>query len=475
MKIATRLMLLMLLTNLLIACSQDESSQSNVEVLPIQVLLSDSLSLNVTELPGEALPVWRTTRGNKPTLLLLAGNPMMQAPPAKLKVRIEKLLDESVASELVRQADPVRNPNPLLLPDMTVDVALRAGWFSELVWVVPHTDEHDDLSGTMLRDQLRAAGLINEEESIGLVTDNGTLLSGRLRGVPFRAVTLDTLPHITTPVVLHVDQNWFRDSYRTEIATPMLGLLFNTLGRLREHELSIVAATFCAGNLDHRISLDVRFAKDLLVQAFNDPGILDQAPPQSWQWIKEILYLQNFMQKEMVRERSQQIVAISPEKAWVHFVAYRAAADMRESSNAMSHLAEAVRLDPVYALEYRELMQRAYDFGDLKGAMRMLEHAGRVLSDNLEIRLEMAWLANDMNDYGRAKNIVRELLELEWSDIYFPQTPDYLRDFLAHLDRSTLEMPSSETGINSLNEKTPRNDIQTGSVRERILHPSQSR
>lgn len=123
------------------------------------------------------------------------------------------------------------------------------------------------------------------------------------------------------------------------------------------------------------------------------------------------------------------------------FSLFRSAADHREGTAALAYLAEAVRLDPVYALEYLDLADMAYEKGRPDEALRMLRQAARALPEVPRIRLNIAQLSHDVGDTTEALGEVDALRRLPWSSIYYPDTAKYLEGFASDLRRPPANRP----------------------------------
>lgn len=413
-----------------------------------RVIMYEPVRLQRVELIPEALTIWRQHAARKPTLLLLSNSPLTLPVPELLHEEIDALARTGSSREIARRSDPGR-PDPLFLPDMTLDVPLRLGWFRHLVWAVPVMDPENPPVGSMLREQMLGAGLITGEESASLVGDKMPL-SMQLRGVPATFAPLAELPDVEGPVLLHIDLGYFQGLYRNEIATPVLGLVARTLTTMRERNIPVLAATFSYGNIEGRISLDVRFQGELLAELLADPKAFDAPLGPHWDQQKDILYLKNFFKKEMVMEKALSQSQGLPNAAWVKFNLFHAAADMNRGAEALQYLAEAVRRDKIYAMQYPELASLAFERGRPDEALRMLKLATNTFPENFHIRLQLAQLSWQLGDRKTALHLVEQLQQLPWSPVYYPQMPDYLQGFNEYLKSdSPLSPPLSPTGTMS--------------------------
>ncbi len=116
----------------------------------------------------------------------------------------------------------------------------------------------------------------------------------------------------------------------------------------------------------------------------------------------------------------------APNDAWVKFNLYRSAAENKEGNAALDYLAEAVTLDPLYALEYQELSKMAYEKGRPDEAFRMLTLASEAFPQDPFIKLQMVQLAHEIGEKEAALHLLNQLRNLQWSDCYYPQMSGYL-------------------------------------------------
>ncbi|MBW2503325.1 MAG: hypothetical protein JRE16_02010, partial [Deltaproteobacteria bacterium] len=361
-------------------------------------------------------------------------------------------------SDKLSEAASNRSANPILLPGMAMDIDLSRNWFDRFAWALPIRDPESELDLDTFRSQLIEQGMINEAESATLTIVDRSF-SGALRNTPFAAAALPVLTDFKAPVVVHIDLSYFEPLYKNEISTPLLKIITNTLSVLKEKDLDVLAVTFSYGHLDNHIALDVRFIGHILTYLIEQPERFAEKVPQNWSRQADALYLANFFQKEKIRELYQAQEEEDPQAAWVKFNLYHSAAEFKDGSLALQKLGEAVALDNMYGLEYQQLSQLAFDRNRPDEAMRMLQLAAESFPDDPFIRLEMAQLAVEMEDYTTALHLVRQLQTLPWSPVYYPQMPDYLDGFATYLSQELAEPAEDQ----ERSDRTPE--------QQRVLHP----
>lgn len=420
------------------ACTNEDSEPPQVSKTPIEVkavkpkvFLLDSLDLRQVEQSAEVLSVWRQFAQQKPTLLLLSNNPMLQPVPEQLREEVAGFTRTATQADLARRGNLLHS-DPLFSSAMTTDAALRANLFDRLVWAIPRRGEDRTLELEEFRRQMLSADLINKGEADTLtVSDQG--LSGQLRELPFQAVIIPNLPKFAGPLVVHIDLSYFQQMYKSEISTPVLEIIYDTLRQLRERKLQVLAVTFAYGNLEDRISLDVRYLGDVLKQLIASPAELDQPAPLDWQRQGTIIALANLFQKDKAREVALALATENEDKAWVKFTLYRSAQQNGQGDEALVFLDEAVALDKVFALEYATLAEKAYDRRQPHAALQILQKASVAFPDNHFLQLKLAQLSRELGDLETASSLLKNLRKLTWSSTYYPDMPDYLKAFEADI------------------------------------------
>jgi len=405
------------------------AAPQSTEAAAATVLLQEPIDLQRGETFADVLPVWRRFAARKPALLLLSNNPALLAPPDELRKPIDELLLTADDAQL-RAAGDSRRPDPLFLPVMSVDMALTHGWFSKLVWAFPQRDPVQDLKLETMRDQLLTSGMASATEVDALQLD-GKVFSGTLRSTPFSAAALSNLPSLEGPLLVHIDLSYFQNLYKNEIATPVITLVGNTLQQLAERKLQVLAVTLSYSHDQSSIPMNVRFTGDFVASLTAQPQQLKQPLQPVWKLQNDILYLENFFQKDEIRRLVEQQAVLAPKSAFAAYNRYHTATLFNEGSKALAELATAVALDPIYANEYPVLAARAYEAKHPDQALHMLQLASKAQPDNVWLHLQIASLANEISKKDVAGQQLELLRQQPWSPVYYPDMPDQLKQLTA--------------------------------------------
>jgi hypothetical protein len=398
-------------------------------------LLQEPTEASLGELPIDALSVWRPMRRNKPTLVLLSQDPFLQPIPAVLQEEAKALILTGSPYELAEKTS-LQSTTPLLLSSMATSAALRSSLFSEVVWVLPSTMPRDKLDIKVFRQQLLDFGAINEEEAQTFTLGEGSF-SGTVRGVPFRAVLPDALPTIDGPVVLHIDLSFFQPLYKGEIKTKIYPLLYDSLRLLRDGGLQTAAVTISSSNIDGTLPLAVRFIGPTLARLLKNPELLDKPILPNWQRRANALFLPNFFNNEKARELYLEMETDLPDDPSVKYSLYQTSRELKEGDKALDYLAQAVALDPGYAVEYLTLSDLAAEKGLPEQAVKMLRLAAEAMPENPFISLRLAAQLGAFGQSEEALTLLDKLHNQSWSQVYYP-------DVLAHIETMSASVREKE-------------------------------
>ncbi len=404
--------------------SQPEKKTISKVATNTMQLLSDPVELNRFESISKALPIWREFADQQPILLLLSDKPQLIPPPELLRDPLQHLMKTGNAEAIITAGEST-NPEQLFQHSMTVDIALRNKWFSELNWILPSRDPESIPDLELIRNRFTQYSILNEAEAASLTLEDKTI-KGTIRDVPFRASALKWVHKQNRPVIIHIDLSYLQTLYKNEIATPVLQTVYSTLLQLKSLELTPLAVTFSYGHMDNNISLDVRFLGEVLSTLIAKPELLNKPEPENWKRQSEAIYLANFFQQENIEEIFKAQQQDDSNSAWIKFNLYRSAAEKKSGQQALDYLAEAITLDPAYALEYANLSQMAYEKKRPDEALRMLSLAVRIYPEDPFIKLRMVQLAKELGEKKTALHLVEQLQALTWSDIYYSAMPERL-------------------------------------------------
>lgn len=387
-------------------------------------VFSLGLSPGVVEDPVEALYYWRQVAGQKPALLLFSNDPFLRPIPPVLQEEALRFAQQAGEEELRRRGGLLAS-DPLLLPQMAVTAALEADFFSELIWVLPLMPEQEALSLDTMRDQLQKYGALSPEEAEALSFD-GIEFRGTTHGVPFRAVSLQSLGALEGPALLHYDQSYFKPLYKNEIKTPLFPLILQSFSELRELGVPVGAVTISRSNIEGQIPLDSRFVTSVIATLFRQPDTLDQALPPNWDRRARALYLGNFFKKEEIRDLYLAMAQEAPQDASVQFALYQIARQFKEGVQALDYLDKAVAIDPVFALEYLSLAGIATEKGRPDQTLQMLTQGAAAFPENPFIPLQIVQFHLQHGHGKPALELIDALAQRTWSEIYHPGVPPAL-------------------------------------------------
>jgi len=443
MRIIKSFLFLLCLTSFITACDREErppqtfpeqtptekEAAAAIKEAPVSektpiIFMEEDILLQRGETLSDALPDWRPFRKQKPTLLLLSNNPALVPPPAQLSEQITQAMTSSSDAELRVDGNP-QLANPLFLPGMTVDLALRHDWFQKFIWAIPIQDPEKQLSLEKFKIQFTERGMAVEADLKTLeLKDN--VFSGQQRGTPFIAAALENLPQPEGPLIIHIDLSYFQQLYKNEIVTPAMPMVANVLQQLKERKLPVLAVTFSYSHNEGGIPLDVRFLGDFLKYLIEKPERLDQEVPPAWRAQNDILYLNNFFQRDKIEELHLTQANAAPDSAWVRYNLYNLANRNNDPETAFKHLEGAINIDPVYATEFIKLAHLDKEEIPAVHKLAMIKLASTAMPDNVNLKLKQAELALAADDKILAEATLNELKGQTWSPVYYRGMQEYL-------------------------------------------------
>ena len=402
------------------AASRSTTPLPPAEPLKAPAFLSAPLEASIIETTNEALPVWRKFAKNRPLLVIVSQGPAMAPIPAEIADEALELLRDGDDATLKTRTG-MNDPDPVLLPLMSVSAALDADWLSGVIWVFPSSAIPDQIDPATFQQQLVSAGFASEDEAQALTFDKG-VFRGTLRGKPFTAAPLAAVPALEQPALLHFDIDYFKPLYKGEIKTPLHNLLFDLLAGLKEKHWQVAGATVSLSNLGAELPLQTRFLGYTLADILHEPALLGGELPAVWQARADALYLENFMQKEKQKEIYEKLVKEEPADASLKFALYHVYRQYQDKGDeALTYLDQASRIDPIYGLEYLALAELALQRKRPAKAVEMAQLARAARPNDPFVLLQSVRTMLNAGAAEHAKTLLPQLSALHWSQFYYPE------------------------------------------------------
>jgi len=389
-------------------------------------LLVDSINVTLVETATAALPLWRDHASHKPALMLFSNDPFLTPVPEPLHDEVMDLVRSGKPAQIKARAVDI-SPNPLLMHPMAVDAALKAGFFSQLIWILPLKADEPLPAMDVLRQKMLDTGLLSQSEAKSFSAE-GEHYTAVLRGIPVTIGTLAHIPRPKNPAWIHFDLSLFKPLYKNEVSTPLYPLVLDTLKKIRAASISSVGATISQSNLGGAISLKVRFLGKDLSHLLEFPASIDEDLPELQFRRSQNLYLEHFVKKEEILENCLHMEILAPEDASVKFDLYYANREMQRGKQALKFLEKAVVLDPMYAYEYVYLAETAVEKKRPAAALDMLEKARKTFPDNPVIRIMEADINIGLGRRETAVDLLDQLQSLPWSKVYDQDEPGRLEN-----------------------------------------------
>ena len=300
----------------------------------------------------------------------------------------------------------------------------------ELVFVQPTTREVENVSLANFQKRAFASGFLSEKEALAL-TIKGGIISGSVRGLPFRCVHPEALPQIDRPVIVHVDLGYFMDVYINDVKTPMYNLLYQTARTIRDAGWKSLAATLSYSNQEAEFSLETRFMISNLAILLLHPELLEGPPPQNWELRSNSRLASAMFDETLAAELIAKAVEAAPDDPAALYALSRRKFILQQPDEAFALLDRAVAIDPGYALAYVELGETAIETRRWAKAEELLKKAAKHFPSNPFIRITLVDLLIQTDRSSEAIPLLRNLQQLPWSSTYHPGVPPVLKEMLA--------------------------------------------
>jgi tetratricopeptide (TPR) repeat protein len=420
------------------------AKQNNITKPPVTTpLLSEPLEASLVETATGALPVWRTEKEHQPALVILSNNPFLQAIPKPLQEEAQRLVI-SASKEDIEAKAVYQSANPTLMPAMAVSAALRTNLFSQVVWVLPVVSDTPMPAPQVVSAQLLAASDISADEA-DTFTAEGEILTAQIRNTPWTICRLESLPEINEPVVLHIDLSYLSALYKNEITTPLYSIITNVGQKLRDSDWKALGATVSLSNLSGDIALKTRFLGQDIVSMLASPELLDaETIPELWRQRGNVFYLESLFQTEKILDIYLELEQRFPQSASIKYGLFDIYGQLNDPEKALQYLSEAVALDPIYALEYLNLSERAFSKGQIQASMDMLNKAAETFPDNPFITFKKVGLYKQTGGMALAAPLIEELQQLDWSEAYDPNMPQWLDSLAEEAEAARTNPPSAD-------------------------------
>lgn len=404
-------------------------------------LFKEPIEPAVFELSVGALAAWRNFAEQKPTLVLFSTHPFLNPLPPGEGEAIRNFVHTAPAAELVRRGR-FNVPDPAFLPPQAVSAAIEAGLLGELIFVLPTTKTVDKFALADFQQRAFAAGFLSEPEALDLKSKAG-VISGKVRGIPFRCVHPNALPKLDRPVIVHIDLGYFKDLYVNDVKTPVYNLLYQTARSIRDTAWPALAVTLSYSNQEAEFSLATRFMISNLATILQHPELLEGGTPPSWKLLADARFAAAMFAETTAQELITRAAEVAPDDPDALYTLSQQLFQQLQPAEAFATLDRAVAIDPGYALAYLELAETGAEQGRWEKTEEMLAKARLIFPNNPFIAISQADLLIRRQRGQEAVPLLNELQQLPWSPVYHPNVPDLLRQMLAAA-RETSVQPRPE-------------------------------
>jgi len=391
------------------------------------------------EVPSSALATWRGFASRKPALLLFSKHPFLDPLADNLREDVRALLSNGTAEDINRRGR-LRAADPVFFPPNTVSAAIEGRLISELVYVYPTSRPVAEFSLPDFQRRALGAGFLTEAEALALTLQDG-VISGTVRGIPFRCVHPEALPKIDAPVLVHIDLGYFESLYANDIKTPVYGLIYDLSKALRAAAYPVLAVSLSYSNQETGFSLDSRFIISDLAELLRHPEWLTQEVPASWTLRSQALFASTMFAESTSLELTAEAAQINPDDPAALYHQALVLFRQEQPDEAFVLLDQAVALDAGYALAYIDLAETGLESGQWEKALELLGKAAQHFPDDPFIRMRQADILIRHDRGQEALPLLRDLRQLPWSPVHYYGIPGYLKEMQAAAEGQTGKTP----------------------------------
>jgi len=403
--------------------SRQQEPPSNPKQEPITSVEYQSpfikpLEPELFELASGALSRWRDFKHLKPALVLFSKHPLLDPLSDDTKDSALTLISTGTVGEIQRRGS-FYSSEPAFLPEQTVSVAIEAGLISELIYVYPSTQRLEEFSLPKFQKRAYEAGFLSLDEAKSLEIHNG-VISGTVRGTPFRCVHPEALPTIENPAILHIDLGYFSDLYVNGVKTPPYDLIYKLAKSIQASAYKTLATTLSYSNQEIGFSLETRFVINDLAAILRNPALLSSDSPTSWYLRSQALYLAEMYDQSGAESNIRSAAESNPEDPAALYDLSMLEFKKGNEASGFSSLDQAVQLDRGYGLAYLELAEQGIKLKRFNKSIELLQKAASLFPNNPFIRINLSELLIMRGRNQEARPIIEELKRLPWSEKFHP-------------------------------------------------------
>lgn len=372
-------------------------------------LMRDAVVPTLIEGNDGLLPLLKGASGV--TLILCSPSPLLEPVPGE---GLQRLQAASSAGDIVASRTG-RTADPLILPEMTLSAVIELGLVSRVVWVLPAASEGMTIDHEALTTYL---GSLSRKIDPLVEVVAGLRYRTTIDGIPFE-IALGMIPPVETPAWLHLDLAQILAEYRGEVKHPMLMQVGGMLAGWRSNNLSVAGVTISYSTHTGDVPLSMRVLGSMVGELIAEPSRLDEEIDPLYEKWGRLLYLEAFFSYEEIGNLLTGMLEISTDRAWVWYANYSFAKKMGGFPAAEKFLAEAVKRDVGYAMEYINV---AVDDGERFRKETVIELTRQAVAATKGDPLFVVTLCEELRNaerWNELESCIGRARQYPWSSIYY--------------------------------------------------------
>lgn len=354
------------------ACSSGKHSKPKKPALKVA---TDKVDAFILQQETDNIPYWVREGASHRILVRVSFSDGLMPIGDKAVNNLKDLADREDLQGLLKEGDAFNQAASYNSGNM-VTAANKLGIVDEVYWVVPEFDSitAQDLGGfkKYLKGRMPDSG-----RDIDAIKLNGAVAEGKIGDIPIKITSLLDLPKVEKPVLLQVDLSFFSNLYKDEKETKILSLVSAFINTLKEKNISADVVTISLSNASG-VPLKMRFLGGYLSQLLKNPAMTNSEPPALWSERADAWKIGQTSPRQAIPVYKN-IIKENPGDAATIYDLAEASFQSGDMDSSKKELADAARIDPGYALGFRNFAFRLQRDGKKEKADAFLE-AARSLS-----------------------------------------------------------------------------------------------
>lgn len=293
-----------------------------------------------------------------------------------------KVIPESYRETMKNASDHLKRKNVLVIDQIasfienggTVNLGYKAGLYKRVIWVLPASVPIGESPVESFKRVLYRKRNYSKLDLADLSSD-GINVTGTIDGIPITFTTLqDLVIDEGESAIIDIDLGYFIGQKAQENETRMgTRYLIDFLRALKRKRISTSQISINLASISGAVPFDIRFFGDMMVDIFEDPGILEGQLPQKYTMMIEAEDALIAGDYGRAIALYQHLTERDPSDAGLFFSRAVAESFSEDGEAASASLLSAYDLDPAYLRGFFQLARILAVNGKIKAGETILD------------------------------------------------------------------------------------------------------